>query len=117
MTLTTQSLISENSGLIGVVGRRPAGIDRYAERVGTTTDVPVTGHEITAVADGLNPSLLPDRIHGLRPFEALVWTGATADEQPGKLNVAQADAIREWVAGGGHLVIVVPIVGANVGAQ
>jgi hypothetical protein len=110
-TVRATGLISPNSGLFGIVGRRAAGVDRYGEQIQTTTDVPFTGHEMTVATSALAPATLPDRVHGLRAYEALVWTGTGTDEQPTKLNVAQADAIREWVAWGGHLVIVLPVVG------
>lgn len=112
VTHTARAVISKNSGLIGVVGRRSAGVDRYAERIVVgSSDVPLTGHELTEVAEAITPAMIPDRVHGLRSLEAIVWTGSSAEEQPGKLQANQADAIREWVAGGGHLVVVIPLVG------
>jgi hypothetical protein len=112
-----RGLISIHSGLIGVVGRREAGLDQYAQRLGNE-DHPVTGHELIEIASGLLPVELPDRWMGLMPLEALVWTGTSAEEQPGKLSESQASAIREWVLRGGHLIVVMPPVGQTwVGSE
>lgn len=107
----SSSAISPYAGLIGVVGRRGIGLDRYSERLANGSDFAPTGHELTEIASGLMPAGLPDRVHGLRALEALVWAGSAPDEQPGKLSIQQADAIREWVASGGHMIIVMPLVG------
>jgi hypothetical protein len=54
----------------------------------------------TAVA---SPDALPDRWLGYAPLDALVWTGGDAGEMR---DPRQAEALKQWVAGGGHLAIV-----------
>ncbi len=104
-------------GLIGVIGRRAAGLDQYSA-LATNAGYAATGHEYTQVVSGLSPSglnvsVLPDRWMGLMPFEVLAWTGAALDEQTPRLNAQQAEAIREWVKRGGHLVVVLPPAGQS----
>lgn len=106
------SLISPSSGMMLVIGGNRVGLDRYAERIGTFPWAP-TGHELTEVFHGVRPVELPDRSIGLRGFETIVWSGSAADEQPDRLGVPQAEALRTWVYEGGHLVILIPTVGQN----
>jgi hypothetical protein len=102
--------VSTYSGLIGVVGRRDAGLEQYSLRFGNEPFAP-TGHEVTEIVGGIQPADIPDRVMGLMPLEALVWTGSGADEQPSRLSESQADSIREWVMRGGQLIIPLPVVG------
>jgi hypothetical protein len=103
------NLVSPRSGLIAVVGRRSAGLEQYGARFGSD-DFSPTGHELTELVS-LEPPDLPDRYQGLMALEAIAWTGGGAEEQPGKLSEQQSQAIREWVWRGGHLVVVLPLVG------
>ncbi len=108
-------------GLLGVVGRSEAGLGQYARFLGSAgggggwggSGFSPTGHELTDVVGGLSPSPagLPDRWQGLAQFESIVWTGSSLEYQPSRLSQAQADALREWVRRGGHLVVVLPSVG------
>lgn len=107
------SLISPSSGMMLVIGANRAGLDRYAERNGATQPWAPTGHELTEVIHGVFPAQLPDRSIGLHGFETIVWTGWTTEEQPDKLGVPQAEALRTWVYQGGHLIILIPTTGQN----
>jgi hypothetical protein len=103
--------ISPFNGLIGVVGLATGGLEQFPlGRDGSRGYTP-TGHELIELAAGLRPEDLPDRWQGLMPFEALVWTGSGGEYEPSDIKDAQAEAIREWVRRGGHLIIVLPSVG------
>ncbi len=95
--------------LIGVVGRRSAGINELAA-IDTQGGVsaPVTAHEIPAIAGGLRVADLPDRWMGLAALDVLLWTGSGPDEGPEGLTPEQTEAIEEWVRRGGHLVVALP---------
>lgn len=99
-------------GLIGIVGNRAAGLEQYGTlRDSGSGNYAVTGHELTEIVGGLAPAGLPDRWFGYSAFEALVWTSDRAEDQPTQLRDAWAEAVREWVRRGGHLVVVLPQVG------
>ncbi len=82
-------------GAIGVTGGGLLGLDRFREIW--------TQHEPVELITGIDPSLLPDRWHGMMLLDALVWT-PQAGRPPTDPSVPMA-AIREWVRRGGHLVI------------
>ncbi|HLG42650.1 MAG TPA: hypothetical protein VI643_04735 [Planctomycetota bacterium] len=48
------------------------------------------------------PETLPDRWIGYAPVDALVWYGADASKLQ---DASQGEALRRWVAAGGHLVV------------
>lgn len=97
---------SEDHGIIGVVGMRPANLSDYIV-AGQFRDTPPAAHEVTDVLSNLTIEQLPDRWMGLDMLEALVWTQG----EPSQLSIDQAAAIEHWVVRGGQLVIVLPQVG------
>ncbi len=102
-------VVSSSSSMIGVLGRSPAGgLSAYPVRA-LNLDHPGTAHELTEVITDLSPLDLPDRWMGLRQFESILWLAG----EPGELTDRQADAVREWVMRGGHLVISIPSVGQS----
>ncbi|MEM1166527.1 MAG: hypothetical protein AAGI30_09595 [Planctomycetota bacterium] len=106
---TAATIVPASRPMIGVVGSVPMGLEQYELFAGASgTAFAQTMHEPTSVVAGLLPADLPDRWVGLMPFETLVW----ADVSPSRVRAGpRAEAIREWVALGGHLVIVLPVVG------
>lgn len=100
-------------GAMLVVGRSPTGLEMYGQPTGNGGRFLAKGHELTTVLSGVGPSALPDRWYGLSGLEALVWTASGQDGEPTQLREPQAEAIREWVLRGGHLIVIVP----NVGQQ
>ncbi len=70
---------------------------------------PISGHENTRVASNLKPSQLPDRWYGLTAFEAVAWAGDNVSPQD--MSIDQAEALRQYVQWGGHVIIVLPAAG------
>ncbi len=93
-----------STGLIGVVGPTQMGLDQLGLSTLSGGAAVFTAHEDVRGAFGLDPTDICDRWEGLSAFEALAWSGAL----PQDLGSAQADAIREWVRRGGHLVVSLP---------
>jgi hypothetical protein len=97
-------------GLMAIIGPNSFGLTGYGPTGSFESFLPLA-HEVTYAASGLDVSDLPDRWQGLIAFDVLVW-GATRDRNdPGRLSPDKARAIREWVEGGGHLVVVLPSIG------
>ncbi|TVQ31837.1 MAG: hypothetical protein EA376_07560 [Phycisphaeraceae bacterium] len=102
-----RSVIDSGSAMIGVLGRQRMGLEHYSSRGPRRSDYPGTAHESVELVIDLTPSDLPDAWMGLAPFETLVW----AEGEPSELADEAAEALREWVYRGGHLVVVLPPVG------
>lgn len=105
--VTPERVAEESQALAAVIGRGSAGLDQYSQ---TLRDRPYSpaAHEILAVAGGLLPEALPDSWMGWAPFEVVVWS----EGEPSAIEGRRAEALREWVHRGGHLVIVLPSVGS-----
>ncbi len=112
-TLPSSSAVDSGTSLIAVLGAPTAGLDQYTgvRSTASNDNACPTAHGLTETITGLRPDDLPDRWMGLAQFEALVWTGREAGEQPGNLREPQAEAIREWVRRGGHFIVVLPSIG------
>jgi len=89
-------------GVIGNAGPHSMGLDDYNVTRSGSRATPITAHEFTVVAPGINAGSLPDRWEGLDSFSFLVWTTDT----PSALSTASGRALRDWVQRGGHLAIV-----------
>jgi hypothetical protein len=99
---------TENVGAIAVMGSQPLGLQDYGKQYVNTT-IAEFGNELTRPVVGLRPADLPDRWLGLSQFEVLVW--GNGDPLELQRSAARADALRQWVVRGGHLVVVLPSVG------
>ncbi|MFW5652920.1 MAG: hypothetical protein ACOC0P_02640, partial [Planctomycetota bacterium] len=101
--ISAQNIIDPDRSVIGVVGTRTANLLDYR---GPANDLsyPASGHEFIQVLSGLGPSDIPDRWMGLDMLEALVWI----DGDPTQLRGERAEALAEWVARGGHFIVVLP---------
>ncbi|MEM7628080.1 MAG: hypothetical protein AAF356_01520 [Planctomycetota bacterium] len=97
--------------VIGIVGARDFGLSAYQSTANVNLDHAPLGHELTVVQPGLTADRLPDEWQGLMPLSVLVWGRGAGETDPGALTVDQSRAIREWIARGGHLVVVLPAVG------
>jgi hypothetical protein len=82
----------------------------YSALSGRPADMPIAAHENTHLILGLSPADICDRWYGLRTMEVLVW-GDGNTNSPKELTLDQANAIRQWVQRGGHLVIALPQAG------
>lgn len=98
--------VAIEKSLIGVVGQAKMGLDDYGNPWAKRTNPP-GAHEETRVVSGIRPDELPDRWEGLKAFEAIVWS----DALPQAMRVDAANALREYVRRGGHLVITLPEAG------
>jgi hypothetical protein len=93
-------------GMIAVVGRAKMGLEEYGNPWNRRPNPP-GAHEESRIVSGILPQELPDRWEGFLPFEAVVWS----DALPQQLRVDSANALREYVRRGGHLVITLPEAG------
>jgi hypothetical protein len=103
--IAPRQVVSKTTGLLGIVGARPMGLTRYAG-IPQVEHLPA-GHERIELVQRLDPEILPDRWIGLAPFETIVWNEAS----PAALGTERAQALREWIMRGGHLVVVLPRLG------
>jgi hypothetical protein len=103
--IAPRNVLSKHTGTMGIVGERPMGLMKYAGVPGVE-HLPA-GHERTEVVHRLTPETLPDRWMGLMQFDTIVWN----EPSPRDLPTESAQALREWVMRGGHLVVVLPRVG------
>ncbi|MFO0875235.1 MAG: hypothetical protein U0575_14860 [Phycisphaerales bacterium] len=92
--------------MLAVLGRFRMNLDGYSTVYGNLL-MPPGMNETTRVVAGLDARDLPDRWEGLSGFEAIVW----GDVPPQALELEEAEALREYIRRGGHLVIVLPQAG------
>lgn len=104
--ISPRRVLSSVEGMVGIVGSRLFGLGRYGMYADQNPWLP-TGHERSELVRGLNANALPDRWLGLAQFDVLVW----GEGSPNALSAEKAQAVREWVMRGGHLVVVLPPVG------
>jgi hypothetical protein len=93
-------------GMIAVVGRAKMRLDEYGNPWNRRPNPP-GAHEETRIVSGIQAQELPDRWEGFKLFEAVVWS----DAFPQQLRVDSANALREYIRRGGHLVITLPEAG------
>lgn len=105
-----QGMLPSVNGLSAAVGRATLGLEQYSVRVVPSNWAPM-GHELTERPLTFKPADLPDRWMGLAPFSLLLWSASGADGEPAELTRPQAEAIKDWVTRGGHLVVVLPPAG------
>jgi hypothetical protein len=105
-------VLDRTESMIGVFGSWHFGLGAYGVALqGGGIQVAPTGHELTRIITGLEHAEVPHRYQGLLQFDALVWGGARRGADPLYLSTDQANAIREWVRRGGHLIVTLPSVG------
>ncbi len=96
------------SSMALVVGTPMLGLDQFAQTLRDHSEPPAA-HEVMHVVSGLEPGQLPDHWEGLGAAEVLLWSEG---DPAALMGDAPAQAVREWVHRGGHLVVVLPGVGA-----
>lgn len=101
------AVVGPTIDMIGVFGSRALGLQQYADRAGVSEPFHKIANEVTEVVTGLLPEDAPDRWQGWAQYSAIVW----ADGDPSKLRGDRARALRDYVIRGGHLIIVLPVVG------
>ncbi len=103
----TDSVLLAGQGAMMVVGNRTMGLDAYSDGIDAQSSFMPFGHEQARVIRGVSPADLPDRWFGLSPYAEVIWS----EGSPVGVSLDQARALREWVQRGGHLVVVLPVVG------
>lgn len=88
------------------VGPHAAGLSRFASASGSAASMQFL-HEPMQILEARTVAELPDSWIGLAPVATMVWTSG----EPGELRGAYAQAVREWILHGGHLVVVLPSAG------
>ena len=88
--------------LLLVVGTGGMGLNAYQQALGSTPEVPSLNTR--CIIGTIEPESLPDRARGLDSVQTLLWS----DASPSALGLEQAEAIKQWIRGGGRLVIVLP---------
>jgi hypothetical protein len=104
----TGQLPRDTNGLIAILGQDMMGLSQYSNTYRGSMYPPVT-HEQIIFSKDLTPNDLPDRAVGLACLDAIIW----AEADPIELTSERAEAIRQWVRAGGHLVVVLPVVGQS----
>ncbi len=103
--------VQDADAMICVIGKSTAAIEQYAAR-SSFRNLPITSHEGFDIVrvDPDDPYVMPDDWRGWSAFETIIWTSG----DPAKLGAdLQAGALKEWVARGGHLVVVIPSIGST----
>jgi len=95
-----------SASMILVVGDRTMGLEQLGAAGNFRVSRPVGAHEDTRIGFGVKPNELPDRWDGLFGFDAVAWSGDNTPPQD--LGVDQANALRQYVYRGGHLIISLP---------
>lgn len=98
-------LLRDSEQLIAVTSSADLGINDVQRH--ETQQAPIR------LVRGLSLARLPDRWQGLESLHAMVWTQDLGGDPADPLQVSESAlvALREWVARGGHLVVVLPEVG------
>jgi hypothetical protein len=96
--------LAPSRALIGLLGSRRMGLQAHLPHD--------TEHEEFELIDGLSLGSLPDRAHGLDALSTLVWSAddLARPNDPAAVGAPTRRAVRRWVRGGGHLVLVLPAV-------
>ena len=107
-------LLGTDVDAIGVIGRMPKGLDYFASvqkacASNFSNEEPyISHHEYHKIITGLRMVDLPDRWYGLSMFSTLIWTPNGGDPNSAMVRNEMLDALREWVARGGHLILSLP---------
>ena len=101
--------ISAFRNVIAVTSAQTMSLRDFDLSYTATGTQPPSAHERTSIQAATRVGELPDHWRGYLMLDALIW----AEMDPVELRHAQVSAIRRWVQGGGHLVIVLPSDGTN----
>ena len=95
--------LEKNQDAIAIVGDGRMGLEDLGA-VPAGFDFVPSMNSLTQLPRGISPADFPDRWEGLWSFNEVVWSQAS----PQLLTGDRAKALRDWVAHGGSLVIVLP---------
>ncbi|MSR34615.1 MAG: hypothetical protein EXS12_07460 [Phycisphaerales bacterium] len=88
---------------IALVGDGKLGLEDLGAHPNGFSFVP-SMNSFTQLPRGMSPTDIPDRWEGLWSFNEIIWSQAS----PQLLTGARATALRDWIARGGSLVVVLP---------
>ncbi|MCA9281692.1 MAG: hypothetical protein H6812_04135 [Phycisphaeraceae bacterium] len=110
-----RQVVQPEDTMIGVVGRAQLALSEYELADGRSSSNsninPRTSNDTIHIVSGIQPASMPDQWLGLLPFESVIWTDPPPRELGESPNDPRPSALRNWVQGGGHLVIMLPVVG------
>ncbi len=108
--VTPLAMLAASRPVMAVLGSSPAGgLGLYESSGPQGQDTPSTSHELPRLLVDLTPDSIPDRWMGLAMVESLFWFAG----EPSALSESQAQALREWVYRGGHLIVSIPSAGQS----
>ncbi|MEM9082580.1 MAG: hypothetical protein AAGB34_03210 [Planctomycetota bacterium] len=110
VNLAGSEMVRRERSMLAVLGPMPMGLDQYELHTEPDEAPMPMAHEGSAVAVRLNADDLSDRALGLLAFETVVVGGLAASEFT---EGSKAQALRDYVRQGGHLVVVVPETGSD----
>lgn len=93
-------LAQTDERIVGIVGTSMPGLDMF------TLDA--AQHEKARFLSGMMLKSIPDRWQGLALIQTLIWAPNGGDPGSPDLSPDSAEALRQWVRRGGHLVISLP---------
>jgi hypothetical protein len=98
-------MLSTQREILAVTSNAELGLNDYLRHE--------TRHAPLSIVRGLSLDRLPDRWMGLYSLKTFIWTQDLGGDPADPLQTSEASlfAMREWVARGGHLVVVLPAVG------
>lgn len=113
--IQAREVAQAEDAMIGVVGRGQYALDAYemtdGRNSGSNTPNPRTSNETIQIVTGIMPATMPDQWLGLLQYESLIWSDPPPRDLGQSPNDPRPTALRHWVQGGGHLVILLPNVG------
>lgn len=106
--VTARKVADASTNMIGVIGQPVVALKQFEQA--TSRGISPKAHENTVVENGIETLTCPDRWMGWESCRTIVWT----EGDPGELGTGtRAQALREWVHRGGHLVVVLPSIGSG----
>ncbi|MCX5658145.1 MAG: hypothetical protein NTW19_00285 [Planctomycetota bacterium] len=98
---TSDRLVQSDERVVAIVGTVLRGLDIYT--------LAPTQHEKARFISGLELKSIPDRWQGLALVQTIIWSPNGGDPGSPDLSPDSAEALRQWVRRGGHLIVSLPV--------